>query len=66
MLKNIELQKEKDLKNAEIKKEKNKKTLAEIEVANRLALEAKAQKKQKEKDEELAIVRYNQEKDAKE
>jgi len=45
---------------------KNKQMIAEVEVANRLALDSKTQKKQKEKEEELAIVRYNQEKDAKE
>ena len=40
--------------------------MAEVEVSNRLALEAKQKKIQEEKDEVMAIIRYNQEKDAKE
>ena len=40
--------------------------LAEVEVANRVALDRKAEKVAKERDEDLKIVRYNADRIAKE
>jgi hypothetical protein len=41
MLKNIDKMKAEDLRKAEIKKAKNKQMISEVEVSNRLALDAK-------------------------
>lgn len=66
MLRNIEKMKEEDMRKAEIKKQKNKQMIAEVEVSNKHALDAKQAKVVREKEEEMAIVRYNLERDAKE
>ena len=66
MIKNIELMKQQDLRVAEIKQAKNKQLMAEVEVSNKVAQELKQQKILDEKAQEQEIVRYNQEKAAKE
>lgn len=66
MVRAIEQLKQQDLRNAELKKQKNQQMMAEVEVSNKLAQDAKQARIQKEKDEEMEIVRYNREKDAKE
>lgn len=58
--------KENDIKQAEIKRERNARLIAEVEAANGVALGKKEEAKQKEKDEEMTIVRYNQDKAARE
>ena len=59
MARTIELMKQEDLRQAEEKRVKNKQMLAEVEVSNKLALDAKQEKINKEKEEEMEIVRYN-------
>ena len=58
--------KENDIKQAEIKRERNARLIAEVEAANGVALGKKEEQKQKDKEEEMTIVRYNQEKAARE
>lgn len=58
--------KENDIKMAEVKRERNARLIAEVEAANGVALGKKEEVKQKEKDEEMMIVRYNQDKAARE
>lgn len=66
MLKNIEIMKQQDLRQAEIKQIRNQKMMSEVEVSNKIAQELKQQKVLQEKAHEMEIVRYNQEKLAKE
>ena len=50
----------------EAKKARNAQMLSEVEVANRIALDRKAEKVAKEREEDLKIVRYNADRIAKE
>jgi len=54
------------IKAAEEKRERNLRLIAEVEAANKIALAKKQEMHQKELDEEQNIVRYNQEKVARE
>jgi len=62
MLKNIEVLKAADQAALEKKKVRNKEMIAEVEKVNKVALGKKSEKIQKEKDEDLEIVRYEADK----
>lgn len=66
MLKNIEQLKRADQEAIEKKRIRNKEMIAEVEKVNKVALGKKAEKIQKEKNEDLEIVRYEAEKRARE
>ena len=66
MLKNIEVLKAADQAALEKKKVRNKEMIAEVEKVNKVALGKKSEKIQKEKDEDLEIVRYEADKRARE
>jgi len=66
MLKNIEQLKKADQEAIEKKRIRNKEMIAEVEKVNKVALGKKAEKIQKEKNEDLEIVRYEAEKRARE
>jgi len=64
MLKNIEQLKKADQEAIEKKRIRNKEMIAEVEKVNKVALGKKSEKIQKEKNEDLEIVRYEAEKRA--
>jgi len=66
MLKNIEQLKKADQEAIEKKRIRNKEMIAEVEKVNKVALGKKSEKIQKEKNEDLEIVRYEAEKRARE
>jgi hypothetical protein len=66
MLKNIEQLKKADQEAIERKRVRNKEMIAEVEKVNKVALGKKSEKIQKEKNEDLEIVRYEAEKRARE
>jgi len=66
MLKNIEQLKKADQEAIEKKRIRNKEMVAEVEKVNKVALGKKSEKIQKEKNEDLEIVRYEAEKRARE
>lgn len=65
MKKQEEVMKSADWKLTEEKKLRNLQMVAEVEKANKIALSAKQDKARREKIEDLKIVAYNREKDAK-
>ena len=66
MKRTIELQRKQDMDAIEAKKQRNQKMIAEVEASNRIALQKKQEKVQREKEEDLKIFKYNQEVIAKE
>ena len=66
MARQIENQRQAEIKAAEAKRVRNLKLIAEVEAANGIALSKKQELRQMELDEEQKIVRYNQEKVARE
>ena len=62
MARQIENQRLAEIKAAEEKRARNMRLIAEVEAANSVALQKKAELRQKELDEEQKIVRYNKEK----
>ena len=66
MARQIENQRLAEIKAAEEKRARNLRLIAEVEAANSIALAKKSEMRQMELDEEQKIVRYNQEKIARE
>ena len=66
MLRQIEIQKQKDQEAAEAKRARNAQMIAEVEVSNKVAQERKAEKLRQDREEDLKIVRYNADRIAKE
>lgn len=62
MLRQIESLKQEEVRLAQEKKERAKLLMAEVEDANRRAIDIKENKKKEEKDLELKIVDYNRQK----
>lgn len=66
MARQIEALRQAEIKAAEEKRIRNLKMIAEVEAANKVALQKKQEARQKEIDEEQEIVKYNQSKAARE
>mmetsp|Transcript_31335 Transcript_31335/g.42535 ORF Transcript_31335/g.42535 Transcript_31335/m.42535 type:complete len:177 (+) Transcript_31335:484-1014(+) len=66
MQKQVEAMKEQERQANEVKKERAAVMMREVEEANKIALSAKVKRQQEERDEDMKIFRYNQERALKE